>query len=239
MGRFARQINYPAWSTVKTLADAPRSRIKTRFNSNSFALYRRADLLGMGRFSTYTVVLEEVVVAAQLLRQGRSVVYRTEATVFHSHNYSVWTELMRYFDIGVSHQQAQEVLRPFLNTGPAGLAFALAESRFLLKEGYWYQLPEQLVRIGLKFASYRLGRVYPQLPRWICQTLTMHPRFWQNLPRIIQSVVSMYRRIVINPTLPIRFCTHHETVLYHFTCTGRVVCSARPEQLHRYSAWCS
>ncbi len=178
ISQFARLANYPAQSSLKTIADAPRLGIKTCSNSNSFALYRRADLLRIGGFPTESLMLEDVVVAARLLRQGLSVVYCAEAAVFHSHNYSVWAELSRYFDIGVSHRQEQDTLQPFLKTGSSGWAFAVAESQFLCQNGYLTVLPEQLLRTGLKFVGYQLGRNYQYLPTRICRLLTMHPHFW-------------------------------------------------------------
>ena len=77
--------------------------MKTAFNSNSFAAYRRKALKDVGGFPINTILSEDMYVTAKMLLKNWSVAYCADAKVYHSHNYTIWQEFKRYFDIGVFH----------------------------------------------------------------------------------------------------------------------------------------
>ncbi len=52
IGSHARVFNYSTESTIKSRVDIPRMGIKTTFCSDSFACYRRSDLLAIGGFKS-------------------------------------------------------------------------------------------------------------------------------------------------------------------------------------------
>ena len=109
----ARYYNYPGFSYVRKRADIKKYGLKTCFLSNSFAAYKIRDLKNVGGFPDGLILGEDVVVAARLILSGRSIAYNANAQVNHSHEYSLGAEFKRYFDIGIFHRQAADVLVNF------------------------------------------------------------------------------------------------------------------------------
>ena len=93
----ARYFNYPSESRVRTMADISVLGIKTAFMSNSFAAYRLSVFEELGGFPDNTILAEDMYLTAKMILLGYKVVYCAEATVFHSHNYTLKQEFQRYF----------------------------------------------------------------------------------------------------------------------------------------------
>ena len=177
-GRFARLMNYPAQSLIKNKALIPVMGIKTCSCSNSFAGYRKADLVAVGGFPTDTILGEDVSVAARFILQGKAIAYCAEAEVFHSHDYTLSEEFRRYFDIGVFHQEQQMVLKEFQQAETEGMKYVLQEWRYLRQEGSIHLIPAQLVRTVAKYTGYKLGRHQAQIPVKMKRLFSMHRSFW-------------------------------------------------------------
>lgn len=174
----ARLFNYPARSYVVSSNDIPTKGIKTAFLSNSFAAYRREALMGAGGFPHCTILSEDMIAGARLLKQGWKIAYQASACVYHSHNYTLVQEFKRYFDIGVLHHR-----EPWLLTwlGPAegeGARFVRSEIAYLIRHAPWY-LPEAGLRTVLKYVGYRVGRLEHYLSNTIKKSISMHHRYWQ------------------------------------------------------------
>lgn len=178
-GHFARLMNYPAQSLIKTKALIPKMGIKTCSCSNSFAAYRKADLLAVGGFPTDTILGEDVSVAARFILQGKVLAYCAEAEVFHSHDYTLLEEFKRYFDIGVFHQEQRAVLSPFTQAESEGFKYVLEEWQYLRRNGYLRLVPAQIVRTIAKYVGYRLGSYEQYLPVGLKRKISMHQSFWK------------------------------------------------------------
>ena len=73
------------------------------FISNSFAAYRVSVLKEVGGFPDDVIFGEDMFVATKMLKAGYKIAYAAGACVYHSHDYSLWQEMKRYFDMGVFH----------------------------------------------------------------------------------------------------------------------------------------
>jgi rhamnosyltransferase len=173
----ARTFNYPPVSDMRSLASRKRLGIKTVFMSNSFAAYRRSALMCVGGFPNNVIFGEDSVTAARLLLADYSIAYVAEACVYHSHSYSPVQEFKRYFDIGVLHSREHWLLEEFGHAHGEGKRFVFSELRYLLRRAP-FQIPSALLRTGMKFVGYRLGKMEAQLTPGIKRQLSMHPRFW-------------------------------------------------------------
>ncbi|KXS36820.1 MAG: rhamnosyltransferase [Halomonadaceae bacterium T82-2] len=174
----ARLFNYPPRSHRVTPADMKQRGIKAAFLSNSFAAYRRRALLEAGGFPHDTILGEDMVAGARLLKAGWQLAYCAEACVHHSHNYSWGQEFRRYFDIGVMHSREAWIL---VMTGRAegeGRRFVVSELRYLARRTPW-AIPGALVRNALKYLGYRLGRGERRLPLPLKRRLSMHRGYWR------------------------------------------------------------
>ncbi|MFA5241782.1 MAG: glycosyltransferase [Sulfuricella sp.] len=178
LGAHARIYNYPSQSQVKTLADAPRLGLKTPYMSNSFAAYRREALEAAGGFPGDVILAEDMVVAARMLMRGWHVAYCAEAKVYHSHDYSMLAEFRRYFDTGVLHAREKWLLETFGNAEGSGKGFVLSELSYLAKNAPWL-IPMALMRTGVKYLGYRLGRNEAFIPAAVKPFLSMNRGYWR------------------------------------------------------------
>jgi rhamnosyltransferase len=172
-------FNYAANSETRTAADTSRLGIKTAYFSNSFAAYRILALQHSGGFPDHLILGEDVYVAMRMLLAGMAIRYCAEATVRHSHDYTVRQEMQRYFDFGVMHRQIPELLNTFGAPEGEGLAFVLSELRFILREAP-LRLLQWPIRNGAKYVGYRLGRGYRALPKGLAKRLSMTKVYWDN-----------------------------------------------------------
>jgi rhamnosyltransferase len=154
---FARVFNYPARSEIRTRQDVARLGLKAAFFSNSFAAYRRSALLSVGGFPADVIMAEDMYVAAKLLLSGAKLAYAADATVYHSHGYSLGAEFKRYFDIGVFLQEEKWIPERFGKPKGEGLRFMIAELAHL------FAIQPRLIFSGilrncLKFMGFQCGK---------------------------------------------------------------------------------
>ncbi len=178
--RHARLFNYPEESIVRTLESVAGLGIKAMFNSNSFAAYRRVALTAIGGFPARTIMGEDQIAAAKMLLAGQSVAYVSNARVVHSHNYSLFEEFRRYFDIGVFHEQNHTLLKHFGSAISEGRRYSLSQMTYLLERAPG-RIPEALLRTVLKLVGYRLGRNESTLPKALRTRLAMQSNFFRKV----------------------------------------------------------
>lgn len=173
----ARFFNYPDQSSVRDLNDRRRMGFKAIFVSNSFAAYRRSALIEAGGFPSGIIFGEDTFTAGKLLVAGYRIAYVAEAAVYHSHGYSWLQELKRYFDIGVLHSRERWLLDTFGGPGGEGRRFVPSELRYLLRADLG-KVPSALVRTGLKYIGYHLGKKEKKLPAGVKRRLSMNGAYW-------------------------------------------------------------
>lgn len=174
--RHLRYFNYPPQSHVRTLQDRERYGMKAVFCSNSFAVYRRKALESVGWFKGGLLMGEDMHACAKMLNQGYHIAYVADATVYHSHNYSLRQEFKRYFDLGVFLKKEQWILEEFGKPEGEGLRFIRSELSFLMQNEFPHYVPMSLLRTAAKGVGYRLGHLYRYLPGWVVQRASMHSK---------------------------------------------------------------
>jgi rhamnosyltransferase len=176
--RHLRNFNYPTESSVRCWDDREKYGFKTIFISNSFAGYRRAMLAEAGYFEDGLLFGEDTLAVAKLLRMGYCVAYAADATILHSHDYTVFEDFRRYFDIGVFHRRQKELMDSFGTPLGEGKKYVYSEIRHLYRERSYWRLPESFLRNGLKFLAYRLGRQYEHLPASLAAFCSLNRQWW-------------------------------------------------------------
>ena len=174
----ARLFNYPPTSSIRTLEMREELGFKTIFISNSFAAYRRSALIQLGGFPSNTIFGEDTVIAARFLLAGWKMAYVADAQVYHSHPYTWTQDFKRYFDIGVLHSHEAWLLKEFGKASGEGKRFVVSELRHLWPAHAWL-ISSAVVRTGLKFVGYSLGRIEHALSLSWKRRLSMHHRFWK------------------------------------------------------------
>ncbi|EAX48960.1 glycosyl transferase, family 2 [Thermosinus carboxydivorans Nor1] len=177
IGAHARLFNYPPESRIKTMGDAAELGIKTAFISNSFAAYRRAALQEVGGFPANVILSEDTYVAAKMLLAGWKVYYSADAQVYHSHDYTVWQEFKRYFDIGVFHGRESWLREAFGQAEGEGFRYVCSELRYLWVSGKRF-IPKACLQNLAKLVGYKLGLHEKLLPRWVKKRLSANKQYW-------------------------------------------------------------
>lgn len=177
-GAHARLFNYGNTSFQKSIADASQMGIKVTFTSNSFAAYRRNDLLAIGGFPRNIILSEDSYVAANILLRNKKIAYSAEAQVYHSHDYSLFEEFRRYFDTGVFHARAPWIRARFGQAEGEGGRFVLSEMKYLMKNGCFYLVPIGLLKSGIKWLGYLLGLSESKLNIKIKRICSMNKGYW-------------------------------------------------------------
>lgn len=174
----ARLFNYKNKSYIYSIKDKEKYGMKTVFNSNSFAAYRGEALKDVGGFPTNTILSEDMYVTAKMLLRNWSVAYCAEAKVYHSHNYTIWQEFKRYFDIGVFHAREAWIREIFGKAEGEGKKFVVSEVKMLMKNNPLL-LIEMFFRDGMKFLGYRLGIKEKYIPKNIKKKISMNSIYWK------------------------------------------------------------
>lgn len=177
-GTHARLFNYPANSYKRSIKDAKKYGLKTVFISDSFAAYRAEALREAGGFPKKIILSEDMYVATKMLQADWQIAYVADAQVYHSHNYTIWQEFQRYFDIGVFHGTESWIRDIFGAAEGEGGRFVNSEIKYLLQHAL-YLLPEMIIRDGMKWLGYRMGIRYTSLSAKRCKAWSMNKGYWE------------------------------------------------------------
>ncbi len=174
--QLAREYNYGNESYIRYISDKDKYGMKTAFISNSFAAYRKEAMDEVGGFPENMILSEDMYVAAKMLMKGWGVAYCSSAIVYHSHNYTIFEEFKRYFDIGAFQSQESWIRRSFGNAEKNGKDFIFYEIKRLWKNPWLIVL--MLCRDGAKYFGYRLGLIEKKFPRCIKRKISMNYMYW-------------------------------------------------------------
>lgn len=178
LDRTAREFNYPAEPSRKTLADVDRYGIKAFFFSNVCSAMQRKAFEKVGGFPEPAILNEDMILAARLMRAGYTIAYEPDARVWHSHRYSASKQFRRYFDIGVSLRM-NDWLLDYARAEGEGARLLRHQLRTLARERRWGTMPLLMLEAAAKYAGYRFGLAYRKLPLFLCQQFSMHRHFWE------------------------------------------------------------
>ena len=174
----ARLYNYSSKSFVRSIDDVNRYGLKTAFISNSFAAYRVSALKEVGGFPKKVIFGEDMYVAAKLLRSGYKIAYCADACVFHSHNYTIFQEFSRYFDMGVFHAREPWLRQALGGAENEGLRFVISEVKYLSRHAFWL-IPEAMLRTIMSYAGFRLGLMEHHISLKNKRKISMNPEYFK------------------------------------------------------------
>jgi rhamnosyltransferase len=173
----ARYFNYPAVSGVYTFEDRNTLGFKAVFASNSFAAYRRTALDQVGGFPVNALVSEETIVFARLQRAGWKTAYAADASVLHSHDYTIREQFSRYFDIAAGYARESWIEKDYRAPHSEGRRFVISEIRSLFP-WHIHLIPLAVLHTLAKAIGYQLGRREMRLPLVFKRALSNQKSFW-------------------------------------------------------------
>ena len=150
--KLTRKFNYPAESFERDAADRDRLGIKTYFLSDACSAYRRSAYLAAGGFERPIETNEDMLMAARLIAEGWRIAYSAEATVLHSHRFSLRQDYFRSRKIGAFLARYAAELGGG-NANGEGIRYVAFVSKALLKRGRVISF----ARFGLHCAARYLG----------------------------------------------------------------------------------
>ena len=173
-----RQFNYPPKGMIKSLEDAGKLGIRTFFNSNVCAAYRRRAYLETEGFGKRMIAGEDMLAARRLLEKGWQAVYAPEAEVIYYRNDDLHGLWKRNFDIGVAHAEHPEMIE---NTKPGkeGVRLVRVTSALLRQNHMEEYLGEVLTRSIVCYLAYQLGRNYERLPEGVVRKCSANKEYWE------------------------------------------------------------
>ncbi len=173
-----RQFNYPPKGMTKSLEDAGKLGIRTFFNSNVCAAYRRRAYLETEGFGKRMIAGEDMLAARRLLEKGWQAVYAPEAEVIYYRNDDLHGLWKRNFDIGVAHAEHPEMIE---NTKPGkeGVRLVRVTSALLRQNHMEEYLGEVLTRSIVRYLAYQLGRNYERLPEGVVRKCSANKEYWE------------------------------------------------------------
>ena len=174
-----RLFNYPPESLLRTHNDKRKYGLKTIFVSNSFAAYKQDSLASCGYFKQGLIFGEDTCAVGRLLLEGYAIQYVSEAQVYHSHNYSLVEDIKRHFDIGVLHSAENWLLEEYGVAEGHGANYVGSAFSYFIRNNGWYLIPDLIIRCGMKYLGYKLGRSYKLLPVWLRMKLSMYSAWWK------------------------------------------------------------
>lgn len=173
----ARLYNYSVTSMVRRSEDIKEFGLKTAFISDSFAAYRLSVLKEIGGFPHGVIFGEDMYVATKMILAGYGICYRSDACVFHSHEYSIGEEFRRYFDMGVFHAREPWIRQKLGGAEGEGVKFVVSELKHLLKNAFW-KMPEGILRTLFRYSGFRLGLMEKWFPQWLKRRLAMNKGYF-------------------------------------------------------------
>ena len=159
---YARSFNYPSTSYKRQLSDVPEYGIKTIFNSDAFAIYNLKILKEIDFFQKNQNFAEDMFIAHKIVQSGNIVGYCADARVYHTHDYNIIDEYMRYKEIGKFYRENDEILSWYGKTTSNGVRLAIGEIKFLVEEKKFNLVPSSIFRNASKFLGHKIGYYSPK-----------------------------------------------------------------------------
>ncbi|CAI0963953.1 transferase 2, rSAM/selenodomain-associated [Serratia fonticola] len=178
ISRHARLFNYKDKCYVSSMETINNMGLKAAFLSNSFSAYRVETFSYIGRFPESTILSEDMFFAANAILLNYKVAYISTACVKHSHNYSIFEEFKRYFDIGVFHSKESWIRNKFGGAGGEGKKFIFSELNYLFSNSI-INIPRAFMNNFFKLLGYKLGQNYRFLPKTFILRFSMHKKYWR------------------------------------------------------------
>ncbi len=179
IAQFARTFNYASESHIRGKEDIANYGIKTCYNSNSFAAYRVDIFNELGGFPESIIFGEDMYFAAKAILSGYKVGYCANAMAYHSHNYSLWEDFKRYFDIGVFHKKEDWIREKFNSLGGEGVKYFKAEIVYMFEKHGFMEVIKSFIRNGVKYLAFQLGIHYTKLPFFIVRNFALNKNYWK------------------------------------------------------------
>ena len=172
--QFILRKTYPVRSALRTAASVARRDAGYILFSNAASAVRRA-VLEEQPFDEHLMMCEDAEWAVRLLSAGAAIAYVADASVAHSHGYSLRSIFSRNFDYAVSLRGL-----PGSMGASSYLRYLREELAFVTAQAGAHVLPGLAAFEAARCAGYVLGAQAGRLPFWLCRELTGYPTWFRH-----------------------------------------------------------
>lgn len=182
--KLTREFNYPSVNNTRSKDDIKSLGIKTFFASDVCSAYRRNEYMAIGGFKTPIIISEDMIIAADLIYANKKIAYVADATVLHSHNYTLKQQFVRNFDTGVVMRIYKSKFEN-VSARQEGIRMVKFVVKNLFKKGYFIKIFYYCMESGVKLLGNSLGENYEKLSINLILKCTMNKNFWINNSKFI------------------------------------------------------
>lgn len=175
--KLTRAFNYPATTFTRTSEDIPTLGIKAYFFSDACSAYRRSILEEMGGFEAPILTNEDMLMAARVINKGYAIGYAGDASVYHSHNFTLKYQYSRNFDVAAFLEIYKDEIQSGGTTGE-GIKMVLYTEKELFKHFHFISMIRCVFESGAKFLGNRAGRNYKSMNLDKILRKTTNPNYW-------------------------------------------------------------
>lgn len=154
--RLIREYSYSDTSMRITRADIPRLGIRAFHGTDVCAAYRRTAYLEVGGFENPVKTNEDMFITARFLHAGWAVVYESNATVVHSHDFTFKQQYERNYIQGYEITKHADILGDAGLRGE-GVSLVKYTVQGLLRQGDVIGLGRFLIDCGFRLMGNRSG----------------------------------------------------------------------------------
>ena len=175
--KLIREFNYPNYDIIKSKDTLDFYGIKNYFMSNVCAIYDYKYFKQSSGFTENIILNEDTYFAYKIINDGYKVLYNSSALVYHSHNYSYIKQFKRYFDIGVSHNKDEIILKN-INSNKEGFKLFKIILLKMLKSFRLLAVIDFIIDLIFRYLGFTLGKNYKNLNKNLCIKLTMNKNYF-------------------------------------------------------------
>lgn len=154
----ARRFNYPDTASIKGIDDIKKFGIKTFFFSNVCSAIKKELFFKVGMFPEDIKINEDMLISAKLIVNGYKVAYVPDARVIHSHDYSLFRQFKRYFNIGSSLKRNRWILK-YRRAEGEGISLVKEQVGYVISQHKYIWIPYIFLESMTKYIGYRIGLI--------------------------------------------------------------------------------
>lgn len=174
---YTRKFNYPDEDIEKNKSTEEIFGIKNYFCSNVCCMYNKRIFNELGGFEENIILNEDTFFAYNAIQKGYNIVYKANAKVYHSHNYTFEEYMKRNFDIGVSQESSNINFDKFPST-KEGKKLVINSLLYFLLQLKIFECISLIISSYYKYKGYKMGRKYKSLDKNTILKYTMNKKYW-------------------------------------------------------------
>lgn len=156
--KYTREWNYPEQSKILTKNDVEKLGIKAFFSSDASSAIRRDVFIKLNGYDGKNMPTnEDMYITYKLIMNGYRVKYCADSVIYHSHNYGIKENYIRYYDTGKFFKQNSYLNKYKVTKAGGGMA------KYILKRAIedknWKVILNFLPNMVSRFLGMQMGKM--------------------------------------------------------------------------------